>query len=139
MLESCSSCPVASLELAGDVPHTRTVSEAVATCCPHLAKLKLDYVSENNPSPYAPMPKRAYTSSAVPLIEMVGPQLRELVVIDADHWTPQCIKALSHCTALSSLELFAQWWSRECYGRADCCNQTKEHCLGCSCVCLMHE
>ncbi len=107
MLKACADCPLNTLHLAGCVPHATAVSEAVAACCPRLTKLTLDY-DYNDFSGQAKGAdiEREYTAGVVSLLQLVGPRLRELEVAgSAHHWAPQCFDALSHCTALTRLDL----------------------------------
>ncbi len=86
------------------------MAEAVATCCPSLAKLTLDFTAWHNDLP----PKdggeeaaNAYTAGVVQLLSGVGPRLRELDVLRSTHWHAEAWGVLRHCTGLTALTVEA--------------------------------
>lgn len=89
------------------------MAEAVATCCPTLTKLTLDFAVWCNdlpPKDSGEEAANAYTAGVVRLLSGVGPRLRELrVVRSAHHWPVEAWGALRHCTGLTALTVEAGW------------------------------
>ncbi len=133
MLDGCSGCPFTSLELAGGVPHTTAVSRAVATCCPHLTKLKIFYDIINDLPSRAggASGRREYAAGVVSLLREVGPRLSKLTVMCAKDWPSEGISALQGCRALTSLYVDMEWTRGECYAAWCGCKRTllKHACL----------
>ncbi len=125
---------ICCLHLAGAIPHSITLSAAVAAALPHLASLKLQYVGavRTGYAPYAEDRKevqQTYGSAVAALLSLVGPRLRALEATGSAHfWPPECFAALQQCTALTSLQLEAG--RREEYRHLDLCLGTSGSNLG---------
>ncbi len=138
VLDACSgaSGTIRSLQLAGVIPHSTTLSAAVAAALPHLARIKLQYVSAVRYGPEADedvmdfLPyaedeeevREGYCMAVAALLSLVGPRLRALEATGSAHfWPPECFAALQQCTALTSLQLEAGRKVLHCESYRDLC------------------
>ncbi len=106
-LEACPGHSLSCLELEGAVPLSGAVAGAVATRCPHLSNLALDYRKLSRPSDAVPAREAAaeYDYGCGQLLMLCGPRLRVLQLTGVHHWKALSYMALRRCTALERLEL----------------------------------
>ncbi len=108
-LEACCASTLTGLELEGAVPLSGDVAGAVATRCPHLSDLILDYRKLSRPSDAVPATGAAskYDVGCSQLLTLCGPRLRVLLLLGVHHWKAASYMALRRCTALKGLALDA--------------------------------
>ncbi len=108
-LEACCASTLTRLELEGAVPLSGAVAEAVATRCPHLSKLVLNYRKLSRPTDAVPARGAAagYNYGSSQLLTLCGPRLRVLQLSGVHHWKAASYTALLRCTALTALVLDA--------------------------------